>query len=128
MATYYRPYLPSDSELSDADSDYSNSSPASPASPRPDNAGPDIEGPDFAALANALNATALTEAAGPSLVTEQQEIAYGENRLDSRTAYSAYGMTDASGQPLKTVGKDTPTIIMLQSRDRDKVVFTQPTN
>lgn len=128
MATYYRPYLPSDSELSDADSDYSTASP--PGSPRPDNAGPDLQdGPDFAALANALNATTdLTEAAGPSLVTEQQEIAYGENRLDSRTSYSAYGMTDLSGQELKTVGTDTPTVIMLQSRDRDKTVFTQPTN
>jgi hypothetical protein len=146
MASYYRPYLPSDSELSDADSDYSNSltasasptasppnsptasPPNSPtASPRPENAGPDIqwaggEGPNFAALANALNA------AGPSLVTNDQQIAYGENRLDSRTSYSAYGLTDLSGQGLKTVGADTPTIIMLQSRDRDKTVFTQPTN
>ena len=127
MATYYRPYLPSDSELSDADSDYSSASP--PASPRPDNAGPDIDGPDFAALANALNSPSdLTETAGPSLVTEVQQIAYGENRLDSRVSYSAYGMTDLSGQALKTVGADTPTVIMLQSRDRDKTVFTQPTN
>ena len=129
MATYYRPYLPSDSELSDADSDYSSSP---PASPRPDNAGPDVEGPegpDFAALASALNApTNPSQVAGPSLVTEQQQIAYGENRLDSRTSYSAYGMTDLSGQGLKTVGTDTPTVIMLQSRDRDKIIFPQPTS
>jgi hypothetical protein len=131
MASYYRPYLPSDSELSDADSDYSLSPPNSP-NLRPDNAGPDIEGaegPDFAALANALSAPAnLIEAAGPSLVTDQQQIAYGENLLDSRTSYSAYGMTDLSGQVLKTTGKDIPSVIMLQSRDRDKSVFIQPTN
>lgn len=130
MATYYRPYLPSDSDLSDADSEYSGTeSVESTASLRPDNAGPDIEGPDFAALANALNTPVdLAQAAGPSLVTEVQQIAYGENRLDSRTSYSAYGITDLSGQELKTVGTDTPTVIMLQSRDRDKTVFTQPTD
>ena len=133
MATYYRPYLPSDSELSDADSDYSGTesvaSTESAASLRPDNAGPDIEGPDFAALANALNTpTDLVEAAGPSFVTEQQQIAYGENRVDSRVSYSAYGITDLSGQELKSVGTDIPTVIMLQSRDRDKSVFPQPTD
>jgi hypothetical protein len=132
MATYYRPYLPSDSELSDADSEYSGTESVESTesvSQRPENAGPDIEGPDFVALADALNAPVnLKEVAGPSLVTSQQQIEYGENRLDSRTTYSAYGMPDVSGQDLKTVETDIPTVIMLQSRDRDKTIFTQPTD
>lgn len=126
--SYYRPYLPSDSELSDADSTDSASS-TPPTSPRPDNAGEDVIGPDFAALASALySAPELQEATGPSLVTIAQQDTYGENRLDSRTTYSAYGLTDVSGEKLATSSVDTPTIVMLQSRDRDKTVFTQPTN
>ena len=53
IETYYRPYLPSDSEASDADSDTSYSPP--PRSPRPDNAGPDISDEDIERVLNEVS-------------------------------------------------------------------------
>ena len=130
---YYRPYLPSDSELSDADesSSWTSSPPPEPietgVSPTSQN-----QGPDFSALAKALQTPIdLQEAAGPSLVTDVQQTAYGTNRLDRRTEFSQYQTTDASGYPLVSdtlPGTNVASIVMLQSRDRDRTVFPQPTN
>ena len=120
---YYRPYLPSDSE-SDADSDISYTSP--PASPRPDNAGPDLEGiPDFSALALALKGP--SQAAGPSFETLEQNDAYSVNRIDNNT-YGSYPSAVASGEPIKMQTTQVPTVIVLQSLDRDKRLFPQPTD
>lgn len=151
---YYRPYLPSDSELSDADESYSaTSSPmpepeegadartptgVSPSSSRTNGQGPaqgpsfpraEVAGPDFSALAAALRAPInLEPTAGPSLVTDAQQITYGTNRLDRRTEYSAY-ISDISGQPVVAVtNTDETSVIMLESRHRDKTVYPQPTN
>lgn len=60
---YYAPYLPSDSELSDADSDFTQSP---PPSPRPTDAEAEEDqsqdlGPDFAGFAQALQAPQLKE-------------------------------------------------------------------
>ena len=75
---YYRPYLASDSELSDADSDTDTWTRT--ATPRPENANPDylderVAAPDFAALARALQSPP-TDAGGPTFATIQEEDLY----------------------------------------------------
>lgn len=139
---YYRPYLPSDSELSDADEIYSATSSPMPEpeegadattptgiSPSGSQAQGQTQGPDFSALAAALRAPInLQPTAGPSFATDTQQIAYGTNRLDRRTAYSEY-ISDTSGQPvLEVTNTDETSVIMLESRNRDKTVYPQPTN
>ena len=136
MATprYYRPYLASDSELSDSDSEASFSS--TPSSPqRPPNAGPDLSSDDeetanFAALARALQAPAssIVNASGPTFASVEQEIAYGTNQITDKITYSTAEFKDASGVKIKFEIKDTSTVVVLQSRDRDKTVFLQPTD
>ena len=124
---YYRPYLPSDSELSDADT---LSSPGSspPQSPRPDNAGPDIGTvPDFSQFAKALQQP-INEASGPSFSTIRQVDSYGTNYLTESVRYAPYGMSDISGIKLESAVKDVATVAMLQSRDRDKTIWPQPTD
>ena len=122
--TYYRPYLPSDSETSDADTDYSYTSP--PQSPRPDNAGPDLDGvPDFSALAVALKGP--SKLAGPSFETLEQNDAYAINRIDNNT-YGSFPSAVASGEPVKMQSTNVPTVIILQSLNRDKRLFPQPTD
>lgn len=140
---YYRPYLPSDSELSDSDEEYDFSR---PSTPRPPNANQDfidprVPAPDFAELAKGL-AAPLDLAAGPTLATTTQEQAYASQRLDQRVTYSSYmtskdpkaeqTLAEASGAPkygkVTSAAKDIQTVIMLQSRDRDKTVYPQPTS
>lgn len=124
--TYYRPYLPSDSE-SDADSDISYTSP--PASPRPDNAGEDtvaLEGiPDFSALAAALKGP--SQIAGPTFTTTEQNDAYAINTIDDNT-YGSYPSAVASGEPIKMQSTEVPTVVILKSLNRDKRLFPQPTD
>jgi hypothetical protein len=124
IQTYYRPYLPSDSETSDADSDLSYESP--PQSPRPDNAGPDIEFPDFSALAAALKGPSV-EAAGPTFKNLEENDAYAINRIGNNV-YGSYPSAVSSGEPIKMQSSDVPTVIILQSLDRDKNLFPQPTD
>lgn len=139
---YYQPYLPSDSELSDADETYSTTSSALPepeegadattptgVSPSSSRAQGQAQGPDFSALAAALRAPVnLLPTAGPSFTTDTQQIAYGTNRLDRRTGYSEY-ISDTSGQPVVAVtNTDETSVIMLESRHRDTSVYPQPTD
>ena len=140
---YYHPYLPSDSELSDSDEEYTFNR---ASTPRPPNANQDfidprVPAPDFAELAKGL-AVPLALTAGPTLATTQQEQAYASQRLDQRVTYSSYSTAkdpkadqtaaEASGAPkygkVTSAMKDTQTVIMLQSRDRDKTVYPQPTS
>lgn len=125
--TYYRPYLPSDSEASDTEtgSEYSP-----PSSPRPDNAGEDIAaitGPDFSALALALRGPSTAKATGPDFANTEQNDAYAINRI-GKNVYGSYPSAVASGEPIKMNSTDIPTVVMLQSLDRDKRIFTQPTD
>jgi hypothetical protein len=138
---YYHPYLPSDSETSDEEYDFSR-----PSTPRPENANQDFIDPrvptaDFAELARGL-AVPLADAAGPTFATVGQEQAYASQRLDQRVTYSSYSSAkdpkadqtaaEASGAPkygkVTSAAKDIQTVIMLQSRDRDKSVYPQPTS
>jgi hypothetical protein len=148
---YYRPYLPSDSELSDADESYSATS-SPPPEPRegsdastptgvyPSSSraqgsqgtkGPQTQLPDFSALATALLAPVnLEPPAGPSFVSDTQQLAYGINRPDKRAPYSDYN-AEASGQAFLSdtmAGTNVTSVIMLKSRDRYKKIFPQPTN
>ena len=139
---YYRPYLPSDSESgSESDSDSQSSSPAFKAQ-RPDNAFPEepqSSHPDFRLLAQALNAPALPSqqqqslAAGKTFQNAEDEIRYSNKRLDPRTYVYPY---KPPGPPIKqdapsttkiTPTKTTKNVIMLQSRDRDRKIYPQPT-
>ena len=131
---YYRPFLESDSELSDSDNESFLSDWSRPDTPeRPSNAGPDLETkattdlPDFAEFARALQEP-LTSAAGPTFATTKQEDIYNNNRLDRRVEYGPFDIKDISGTKVEMVKKDISTVVMLQSRDRDKRVFSQPTN
>lgn len=131
---YYRPYLPSDSELSDAESE--GSAWSRPSTPRPPNANPDYidsrqPSPDFRLLAEALNAP-LTKPAGPSFVTTAQEDYYASRRLDPRTTYHAYKPPTRSELEDPNAAAVDPksnvqTVIVLQSRNRDKSVYPVPT-
>ena len=132
---YYRPYLASDSELSDAESE--GSAWSRPSVPRPGNANPDFidprePSPDYRLLAEALNAP-LTKPAGPSFVTAKQEDFYASRRLDPRTTYHTYKAPTRSELDAQIAyeGADTTsnaqTVIMLQSRNRDKTIFPVPT-
>jgi hypothetical protein len=138
---YYRPYLASDSELSDADSDGETGSYFSrPSVPRPGNANQDYvdsrqPSPDYKLLAEALNQP-LTLPAGPSFVTTKQEDFYASRRLDPRTSYHTYkaptrAELEAQLAHESTITAETTsnvqTVIMLQSRNRDKTVFPVPT-
>lgn len=135
--TYYRPYLPSDSEESDSD----ESAYTRPETPRPNNANPDFidprladELPNFALLAKGLQAP--SETSGPSFQTTKQTDAYASRKLDPRVSYSDYEQAHSGkadpGAPAygKVTSSMAPqqTVIMLQSRDRDKTIFPQPTN
>lgn len=156
---YYRPYLASDSELSDSDNESYLSDWSRPSTPtRPPNAGPDFGkttsdsssqpgqitkfrsgeddnesvvselslkdvGPDFAKLARGLK-----ETSGPTFDTTKVEDFYNTRFLTDNINYSPYDIKDISGEKIKMTVKDTATVVMLRSQDRDRTVFPQPTN
>ena len=124
---YYRPYLNSESDLSDAESSYGSLSP--PVTPRPTNAENDLKSPslpipDYTAFAKGLQAPAA--AAGPSFVTDEQQQSYGLNKIDRKTGYSSVSFPEASGK-ITASDASVASVVMLQSVDRDKRIFPQPT-
>lgn len=135
LPTYYRPYLPSDSELSDAESDTTYSFTSQASSRRPSNATDEdlgseaasVTAPDFARLAKGLQVDAK-EVGGPSFVTLEQTDAYGKNKIDTRLGYSPYDAPDLMTGKLESAITSVATVAMLQSRDRDKIIWPQPTD
>lgn len=136
QSQYYRPYIPSDSEDSEWDSSDYESLPDSPTQ-RPENASPDFvdprtSHPDFRKLAQAL-LTPLTPAAGPTFTNEEDEIRYTNKRIDPRTYAYPYkppkAPPESKEEKTRTIstGKPVNSVIMLQSRDRDRNVYPQPT-
>jgi hypothetical protein len=131
---YYRPYAESDSELSDSDLDSPAFSYSTPPE-RPPNAGPDLdELPDFAALARGLAAAGgptnreVALAAGPPFSSTKTQIEYGVNRLTPRSAaYGPFEYKDISGEKIETAVGTNQTVIVLQSRDRDRTIYPDPT-
>jgi hypothetical protein len=131
---YYRPFLESDSELSDSDNESYLTEWSRPDTPeRPSNAGPDMETnattdlPDFSEFARALQQP-LVSAAGPTFATTKQEDAYNANIIGSKNTYGPFDIKDISGTKIEMTKKDISTVVMLQSRDRDRRIFSQPTN
>lgn len=121
---YYRPYLPSDSELSD--SDYESDTTTS--LPRPENAlddyiDPRIEVPDFKTFAQSLNAPL----AGPTFFTSEEEIAFANPRIDARTnVYPYLPGSEVSGDSTDVI-TDVNSIVVLQSKNRDRSIYPLPT-
>ena len=108
---YYRPYL-SDSDESDTDDSDTQSSVSSMSQDQP----------NYRQFASQLQ---LSRAAGPDLPTNQEQI-----NFESPHAMEYY-VPDTSGVAhLVLTSTKTPTtsMIMLDSRDRDKNVYPQPTN
>ena len=134
MATpnqYYRPYAASDSDFSDADSEASWSRPSTPEIPsnteREELSTDQLQVPDYSALAKGLNAP-LLQTSGPTFPKDKVEDAYGVNHIDKTNQYSTFDVKDASGVKIKMETKDITTVVVIQSRDRDKRIFAQPTN
>ena len=136
QSQYYRPYIPSDSEDTDWESSDYESLPDSPTM-RPENAIADLTDPrtphpDFRQLAQALQ-TPLTPAAGTSFTSEEDEVRYSNKRLDPRTYAYPYKPAKPPKEEAQeatrsiNTGKSVNSVIMLQSRDRDRRVYPQPT-
>jgi hypothetical protein len=107
---YYRPYYPSDSEESDASADDSEMEEK------------EKEGPNFVSFAEGL-----FRAAGPPFPTEKKEIDFSYNVLDRRTVYGPM-IEGQEGYTLETKVQQLDNIIVLQSLDRDKLLYPQPIN
>ena len=133
---YYSPYLPSDSELSDTESDSQASYDSwNQQDERPSNALPlpqdqQQTSPDFATFARGLNQIELKQTAGPTMTSVTQEINYSTNEHSRNQTYGTANFKDASGTLVaaKVPTQNVQTVVMLQSRDRDRSVFAQPTN
>jgi hypothetical protein len=131
---YYRPYAESDSELSDSEQDSPAFTYSTPPE-RPENAGPDLEDlPDFPALARGLFASnfptnrEVSLASGPPFYTPKAQIEFGQNHLDRRATFGPYDYTGVSGEKIDTSVGTNQTVIVLQSRDRDRTIYPEPTN
>jgi len=107
---YYRPYYPSDSEESDASEETVS------------DGSDEHDLPDYKAFAEQL-----FRAAGPPLPTAEKELDFSYNTLDRRTSY---GPTTESelGYKVTTSTQQADNVIVLQSLDRDKSIYPQPTN
>uniref|UniRef100_A0A6C0L947 Uncharacterized protein n=1 Tax=viral metagenome TaxID=1070528 RepID=A0A6C0L947_9ZZZZ len=113
---YYRPYYPSDSEESDASEE--SVSDGEQEQDLPDL--PDL--PDYKAFAEQL-----FRAAGPPLPTPEKELDFSYNTLDRRTSYGP--MTEGeAGYTVTSTTQQVDNVIVLQSLDRDKSIYPQPTN
>lgn len=84
-----------------------------------------VAGPNFRALAEGLGAVTF-DSSGQQLFYEQMVI--GNPITTGFSTYQSLELpTDPSGELLKSVVQETNSIIMLDSRDRDRNVFPQPT-
>jgi len=129
MSSYYRPYTSgsdSDSESeSEGSSIYSTGSDTSTDASKPSKAPA-----NFRALAEGLSLTSL---AGPSFDLSG-EVIYAKNPLgyplnaEPLTLANYEIKPDASGTQLKASTQSVNSIIMLNSTDRDRKVYKQPTN
>lgn len=134
---YYRPYTSdSDTEGSQTDSDSDTDSLSSTAS-----ADTPSDLPNFRALAQGLSFQAL---AGPDFPTEAMETQYTKydssrgfptaEALVPPTSFETYALTpdlsgvSHAGAAIMFNTQSVNNIVMLDSRDRDRNVFPQPTN
>ncbi len=131
---YYRPYDSEDESGSDSDSATTDSwySSGMDQSAAPTKT---TEGhPDFKAFATRMQ---LIDAGGRSFSTIRDELVYGNNRLGKHTIYSQYDapkpQPDLSGEEFYgrskfvTADGNETSIIMIDSRYRDRQAYPQPT-
>jgi hypothetical protein len=97
--------------------------------------------PDTVKFATGLQ---LNEAGGQDLPTNQSQLQYGVNRIQKHTGYAAIGEAFNIDLPLQSKAFDTSgnkiwgdnpvtqqattSIVMLNSRDRDRIVYPTPAN
>ena len=112
---YYRPYYPSDSEEESDASAYSDSDAYSESDE-------DQNIPDFKSFAQGL-----FRAAGPPLPTPEKEIEFAHNTIDRRTTYGPL-VKGQEGFEMVTTVQQSDNVIVLQSLDRDKLIYPQPIN
>jgi hypothetical protein len=110
---YYRPFYPSDSEESDLSADDSDA--------ESELAEETKDLPDFVSFANGL-----FRAAGPPFKKET-ELTFSQNILDRRTVYGPM-IEGQEGYEVDTRIVQVDNVIVLQSLDRDKLVYPQPVN
>lgn len=123
-------YAPYESESeSESESKYTASSSSSYYNSDSDNETdvPDI--PNYKAFAEYLN---KPEKESPNYPVLKQDYQYGQKRAGGRLEYSEY--TKEETKPIeyaktafKTANKNATALISLTSRDRDRIVFPQPT-
>lgn len=131
---FYRPYDSEDESGSDSETASTNSwfSYGMDQSAAPTQT---IEGhPDFKAFATQMQ---LIDAGGRSFSTIRDEIVYGNDRLGKYTVYSQYDapkpQPDLSGEEFygrsqfQTQDGSETTIVMIDSRYRDRQAYPQPT-
>lgn len=100
----------------------------------PDNIFDLINSPNFRSFADTLR---LISAAGPAFGDPSKQIKYGRNRIGKRTTYSDYNEAYAESDAIKKLpeyGRTkaetrevTNNPILIDSRKRDRKLYTQPT-
>jgi len=111
---YYRPYFPSDSEESDASADDSEAESEIIEQAK--------HLPDYVSFAKGL-----FRASGPPFATDEKEISYAVNSLDRNTVYGPM-VEGQAGYTLESSMVQRDNVIVLQSLDRDKIIYPQPIN
>lgn len=111
---YYRPFYLNDSDESDASADDSDAE--SEIMQEAENL------PDYVAFANRLY-----RASGPPFQTAEVDISYATNALDRHTVYGPM-VEGQAGYDLVSTTQQLDNVIVLQSLDRDKRIYPQPTN
>lgn len=111
---YYRPYYPSDSEESDASADDSEAE--SEIIEQAKNL------PDYVSFAQGLY-----RASGPPFTTEDTDLSFAVNSLDRHTVYGPM-VEGQEGYAIESNTVQTENVIVLQSLDRDKLIYPQPIN
>jgi hypothetical protein len=108
---YYRPFYLSDSEEeSDSEDDSSYVSDQEEVYP------------NFKQLASNL-----FRAAGPPLPSEEKEIDFAQNILDRNATFGPF-IEGQAGYKLVTTYQQVDNVAVIQSLDRDKMLYPQPTN
>lgn len=125
---YYRPFAVSDSESDDESvfvyPDGSTTDDESDIQ-RISTLKQSQDAPDFAAFAYKL---AQGLSAGPTFSTLSTQLAFGVNQLRRDMNYGLYEPPSGEASETKpSERREKTTLITLQSRDRDRVVFPQPT-
>ena len=108
---YYRPFYLSDSEEeSDSEDDASYYSEE------------EEQQPNFKQLASNL-----FRAAGPPFASEKKEIDFAQNILDRNATFGPF-IEGQAGYKLVTTYQQLDNVAVIQSLDRDKLLYPQPTN